>query len=178
MSWTLLMIFLVLIAPVKAGALATVSKRGVRGAFGFMVWGVSVQGRFLLEAGKREIRIGSRPMKLPRKKSGRFSFSRLIRSGAWKLLRRGVTIQRADAQMQLGLRDAAAAALLAGLAQALSGLLPGVRFRALPRLGGPWELRAKCIAETRLGILLAAFALTALFRGQKEEKTWIIPSAA
>lgn len=174
----LIVLFLLWITPVKAGLLLRAGEDGTQGEIGVMAWGIPL--RFSLRRGRRglEAVFHGRPVALPRPRgksaAGPAALSLLL-PGKASPLRRAVTVREAEIALQIGLRDAAAAALLTGLIRAAAGLLPGIRLRAVPCLGGGWALRARCIAEGRAGMLWTAYALSA--RRAKEEKAWSIPSA-
>ena len=174
-------LFLLLIAPVKLGAAAGVGREGIRIRLGLMVWGLRWQGAIRLQQGRAVLLIRGRQVPLPPRKQGSPPAASTLRHLFFpdpaQSRRRGVRITRAELHLDVGSRDAAAAALLTGLLRAAACLIPGVRITARPRMGGLWAARALCIAESRLGILCVAYAL-ALKAGKKEEKSWSIPSAA
>ena len=169
----LLILFLLLLAPVKAGAVLFADREGVRGKIGVMVWGVRLQAEVRLCPGGSEIRFRGKPLPPLRRRKGT---GPVFRGQGWGLLKRGVRVLRAEAACEIGFQDAAAAALLTGLVRAVSGFVPVLKLTARP--GPRFALAAKCIAESRLGILWAAYALRLWGRGRKEDKAWIIPSAA
>lgn len=183
MAAVLTMLFLLWITPVKAGAVVNWNGKCLRVKLGLMIWGVRLRGDARLENGQSELRLLGRRVTLPRRKKprpGAIGFARaLLRVyAAHPWLRQGGRILRAEAEIGLGIRDAARAALLCGLIRAVGSLIPRARFRACPRPDGQWSGRAMCIIEGRAGMLCLACALAYLACVQKEEKPWSIPSAA
>ena len=86
--------------------------------------------------------------------------SLLLKSnGQEAALRKLVKVNTFIIALRLGGGDAAALALGAGALRALGGALPSLRFQCVPCLNGKTALRAVCIAEARLGILLVAWLL-------------------
>ena len=77
-----------------------------------------------------------------------------------------------DVFLQIGGQNAAFIALAAGFLQALNPLLPQANVVCRPSFGGETKAYLRCIAEARLGILLAAWLRWRKERraGQKEEK--------
>ena len=172
LPFTLLILFLLWITPVKAGALLRWDREGARCRLGILIWGIRRQWEIAPRKGAL-----ARLMRLRKKRRPAAPFFKGFSSAGGKLLRRAVRLQRAEIDGEIGLHDAAASTLLCGSLQAAGGMIPGLRLSIRPRLDGRWALRGLCIAESRLGILCVALIL-ALRAGKKEEKPWIIPSAA
>ncbi len=168
-AWLGLALFLLFIAPVRAGVRVRLDEKGLRGAAGLMVWGLRDQVDFA--AGRN----GTEPLRLTaafRGKNlplpaGKREGGRLLRAlglalranGREAVLRRAVRVNTLTVSLRLGLQDAAALALAAGFLRAAGGTVPGLRFRCVPALGGKSALQAACITETRLGILMGAWLL-------------------
>ncbi|MBR1583983.1 MAG: hypothetical protein IJ662_00400 [Clostridia bacterium] len=175
-SILLLILYALWITPVKAGATLRLGGGPIRGEIGIMIWGLTVQGRYGMTDGQFHLWIGHKL--LPTRKDRRVPKLPLLRhffrSGPLGI--RPVTLQALEIQVDVGAQSAATAALLCGLLQAAGGVTPILRLQARPRPGQPSALRARCIAQGRLGILLSAYILAA--KAQKEEHhPWIIPSA-
>ncbi len=97
----------------------------------------------------------------------------LLRSNADRaMLRNAVRVSALDVFLQIGGQNAAFIALAAGFLQALNPLLPQANVVCRPSFGGETKAYLRCIAEARLGILLAAWLRWRKERraGQKEEK--------
>lgn len=167
-----LLLFLIFITPVRAGALIRADQTGTRAKIGVMAWGVRRQWEIAGTPGA----VG-RILDARKKHPGGKGLLKGLFPARGGGLRRAVRLQRAEICAEIGLRDAAAAALLCSGLTAVGGMIPGLRLSVRPRLDGRWALRGLCIAESRLGILCVALIL-ALRAGKKEEKPWIIPSAA
>ena len=189
MAWWMTAMFLLLITPVRLGAALRWEKGLPRAAVGVMVWGVS--GQVFLRSGRDEkgkLRLTASvfgketPVTPGKAKAGqglRALWLSLRSNGRLSLLRYTVKIRVFDVSVRLGIEDAARAALAVGLIRALASAVPRLRLRCVPALGGQTAASLRCIADARLGILLAAALLwRARRRGRKEEKPWIIPSGA
>ncbi len=176
MAWMALGLFLLLIAPVRAGARVQWDEKGLRGAVGVMVWGlrgqIDVRGARAGEGGPRlTAAFRGKTVKLPRRKKRTGMGLKLLRlmlksNGKGAALRRAVRVRTLEVFLRLWAMDAAALALGAGALRALGGAVPALRFRCVPDLGGKSGLRAVCIAEARLGILLAAWIIWKRGQGQ------------
>lgn len=83
-------------------------------------------------------------------------------------LLRHSTLRRLEIRVRVG-GDAALAAVITGLVRGIAGLLPRAGIRCDPGFGETGALRAKCILEARLGILLAA-ALAGRFARKARRK--------
>lgn len=182
-------IYLLLIAPVKAGALLFWEDRFPACALGLRLWGIPFSARF---AGRRDER-GNFYIEtaLPgRRGPGRQTLSSpspgLIKAldgirglgAALPLLKSGVRLS-GRLQAVLGGENAGLLCCLAGALQALFALSRRFSLDVQPLFRGRSGFRFLCIAETRLGTLLAAALLGALHArtaGKKEEASWIIPS--
>ena len=188
MAIALTILYALLAAPVRAGAMVRAGGGPMTGAAGVMIWGFRLQIR--LEGGrnadgKPEIRFFFRGRRLypvrnrrPRELPRLLSLPKRL-GPARTLLRRGVRLRALEIAARIGGQDAARVALLTGLIRALSPAAPIVRVRCEPAFGGGSALRARCIADARLGTLLAACLLggiSLLRAGRKEETSWIIPS--
>ena len=79
-----------------------------------------------------------------------------------------VTVRHLEVRLRVG-GDAALAAVITGLVRGIAGLLPRAGIRCDPGFGETGALRAKCILEARLGILLAA-ALAGRFARKARRK--------
>lgn len=169
MAWFGLALFLLFIAPVRAGVRVQWDENGLRGAVGLMVWGLREQADFSLgrgAAGQLRLTAAFRGKNLPlpqgknRAGLGFKLLGLLLKSnGKNAALRGAVRVNTLNADLRLGGGDAAALALAAGTLRAVGSALPVLRFRCVPALGGKTALRAVCIAEARLGILLVAWLL-------------------
>ncbi|MBQ6960610.1 MAG: hypothetical protein IJP78_06505 [Clostridia bacterium] len=176
MVWLLTAVFLLLITPVRVGVRLQWDENGPRGAVGMMVWGLREQADFSLGRGAAgQLRLTAafhgKSLPLPQRKNraalGVKLLGRLLKSnGKNAALGRLVRVNAMNVALRLGGQDAAALALAAGTLRAIGGALPRLRFRCVPALGGKTALRAVCIAESRLGILLAAWIIWK--RGQKQ----------
>ena len=181
MIWWGLALFLLLIAPVKAGVRLQWDENGLRGAVGLMVWGWREQadfsagrnpaGRWALTAAYR-----GKNLPLPAEKGNAGTILKLVglllkSNGDGAALRKLVRVDTLDVALRLGGQDAAALALGAGFLRAVGGALPFLRFQCLPALGGKSGLRAVCIAEARLGILLAAALIWKKSKERKKKST-------
>ena len=169
MAWVGLGLFLLFIAPVRAGIRVQWDENGQRGAAGVMVWGIQEQADFSLTrsaAGALRLTAAFRgkSLPLPRMKNrpalGMKLLGLLLKSnGKEAALRKLVRVNTLSVALRLGGADAAALALSAGALRAISGAMPFLRFQCVPSLNGKTALRAVCIAEARLGILLVAWLL-------------------
>ncbi len=168
-AWLGLALFLLFISPVRAGVRVRWDETGLRGAAGLMIWGLRDQVDFAAErnaAGVPRLTAAFRGKDLPLPE-GKNKGNRLIRllglllrsNGQNAVFRRVVRVNTLSFTLRLGLQDAAALALAAGLLRAAGGAASGLRFRCVPALGGKSGLQAVCIAETRLGILMGAWML-------------------
>lgn len=183
MAAVLIALFLLWITPVKAGVILRGDGKSVEIRLGIMVWGLRLTGRAIIGPGMRRLSLLGRQVPFPKRREKRppmlswiLSLRRVMRRHPW--LRQGARMRKAEIQLELGLRDAAAAALLTGLIRALSGVVQGLVIRARPRLDGQWRVYAACIIEGRAGMIGLACALARLSNRKKEEKPWSIPSAA
>ena len=169
MFWWLTAVFLLLIAPVRAGVRVQWDENGLRGAAGLMVWGLREQADFSLArgaAGRLQLTAAfhGKSLPLPQRKSraglGMKLLGLLLKSnGKNAALRGAVRVNTLNVALRLGGGDAAALALTAGTLRAVGSALPFLRFRCVPALGGKTAFRAVCIAESRLGILLVAWLM-------------------
>ncbi len=176
MAWFGLALFLLFIAPLRAGVRVQWDENGLRGAVGLMIWGLREQADFTLARGAAgQLRLTAafhgKSLPLPQGKSrsglGLKLLGLLLRSnGKNAALRGAVRVNALSVALRLGGQDAAALALAAGTLRAVGGALPFLRFRCVPALGGKTALRAVCIAESRLGILLVAWRMWK--RGQSQ----------
>ena len=183
MAAVLTVLFLLWITPVKAGAAVRWDGKELRAELGLMIWGARLRGEARLGGGKSEWRLLGRKAALPRRRKPHPSALRFFRSlgrvyASHPWLKQGGRIERAEAEIGLGVKDAAAAALLCGLIRAAGGGSPRARIGACPRPDGKWSGRGLCIIEGRAGMLWLACALAYAACVQKEEKPWSIPSAA
>ena len=169
MAWLGLALFLLIIAPVRAGVRVQWDENGLRGSVGLMFWGLREQADFTLNrsaAGTLRLNAAfhGKNMTLPQGKNraelGVKLLGLLLRSnGQEGALRKLVKVNTLNIALRLGGGDAAALALGAGALRAVGGALPFLRFHCMPVLGGKTALRAVCIAEARLGILLVAWMI-------------------
>ena len=169
MAWLGLFLFLLLIAPVRAGVRLIWDEKGPRGAAGLMVWGLREQVDFSLERNAADnLRLTAafhgKNLALPQRKNraglGIKLLGLLLKSnGKDAALGRLVRVNTLNVALRLGGGDAAALALGAGALRAVGRALPFPRFRCVPVLGGKTALHAVCIAESRLGILLVAWLI-------------------
>ena len=169
MAWWLTAVFLLLIAPVRAGVRVQWDENGPRGAVGLMVWGMREQADFSLKRGTAgQLRLNAvfhgKSLPLPQRKN-RVSFGMkllglLLKSNGKKAaMGQLIRVNTLNVALHLGGGDAAALALGTGALRAIGSAVPRLRFRCVPALGGKTALRAVCIAESRLGILLVAWLL-------------------
>ena len=166
MAWLGLALFLLLIAPVRAEARLVWDENGLRGAAGLMIWGLREQVDFSLNrsaAGALRLNAAfhGKSLTLPQGKNraelGVKLLGLLLKSnGQEAALRKLVKVNTLDIALRLGGGDAAGLALGAGALRAVGGALPFLRLQCVPCLNGKTALRAVCIAEARLGILVAA----------------------
>lgn len=174
MAWIMMAFFVLFIAPVSVGTILRWEDGTLRGAVGVMLWGARAQisirlnrneeGKLLLTAAFRD-----KKFSLPRRKrkagAGFKLLGLLLKSdGKNSVLRKAVRVKTLEVFLRLGGQDAAALALRTGFFRGLNVLLPILRLRCVPVLGGHTAVNARCIAEARLGILL-----TAWFFEQKKE---------
>lgn len=183
MAAVLIALFFLWITPVKAGVILRGDGRGADIRLGITIWGVRLTGLASVGPGMRRLSLLGWQVPFPKRREKRLavvpwilSLRRVMRRHPW--LRQGARMRKAEIQLELGLRDAAAAALLTGLMRALSGVVQGLVIRARPRLDGQWRVYAACIIEGRAGMIGLACALARLSNRKKEEKPWSIPSAA
>ena len=187
MGLALVALFLVLIAPVKAGAALVWNQRNALGIkLGVMIWGVPLQMQISLKRNgkgepylERRFMGKARPLR-PRGAKGKSGIKALKAiGGARALLFRLIPVKKAYAFIQLGGENAALSAVLCGMLQILNALIPGVEIACRPRYGGEWGIKALCIAQARLGTLIAV-GLPVYFKikaaSGKEKEPWIVPS--
>ena len=187
MGVLLLIVYLTLITPVKLGAAVSVGSGPPQAAVGVMI------GGWKRVAHMRVRRQDGVPRLCAEIRGRRVILSRRSRTGwtgqaARTLLRvltdrkrsgRGLHLVTLDGFIQIGGQDAAATALLTGGLRAALACFPSARVRCFPAFGGQTVLRLRCIAQARLGTILAAGLMTALEthrQGRTEEGAWIIPS--
>ena len=183
-------VFLLRITPVRLGAAAHWERGLPRAAVGVMLWGVAGRAAFYTsrdENGRLRLTASvfgkTVPLAPGKNRAGqglRLLLMALRSNSRQPLLRYTVKVRCLEARMRLGCRDAAWAALAVGLIRAAAAAVPLLRVQCVPALGGQTEVHLRCIADARLGTLLAA-ALAGRVkrrRGRKEEKPWIIPSGA
>ena len=188
MRWILLGLFLLLIAPVQVGAALRWTGHMPCLTVGVMVWGVRAQteirarrdtaGTLLLTAtmGKRNLTLRPGGKNAG---NGLKALGLLLKSnGDSAMLKKAVRVRALDAYLQIGGENAAFIAILTGFLQALNPLLPQANIVCRPSFHGDTKAYIRCIAEARLGILLAAWLRWRRTRraSQKEEQAWTIPS--
>ena len=188
MTGCLIALFLLLIAPVQVGAALRWEGGFPRLLVGVMIWGLRVQtaisfsrdpaGHLLLNA---DFAGKPRPLPLHRSKGGHGlqALGLLLRSNERdRLLKDGIQIKTLDIFLQVGGPNAAFTALLTGALRALNPLLPRARIVCRPAFQGTTRLLARCIAQTRLGMLWIAWPRWRLRQKsrKKEETAWSIPS--
>ena len=183
MIWLGLVLFLLLIAPVRAGARLIWDEMGPRGAVGLMVWGLREQvdfstGRSASGALRLAASFRGKSLRLPESRGNGKKMLQalglLLKSnGKNAALGRLVRVDTLNVALRLGGGDAAALALSAGALRAVGNALPFLRFQCVPTLDGKTALRAVCIAETRLGILLVAWLIQKKQRSVRSEKVEI-----
>lgn len=188
MGWLLIILYALLIAPVRVGAALRWEGKTPTLRVGVMIWGFRLQtelrgrrdeaGRLRLVAG-----FGRRSLPLPAGKrkggEGIKALALLLRSNQKRAgLRRVIRVRALDFALQIGGENAALTALASGFFQALNPLVPKARILCRPAFHGRTRLYARCIAEARLGILWAAWLRWRAGRGsgQKEEQAWSILS--
>ncbi|MBR5110277.1 MAG: hypothetical protein IK099_08780 [Clostridia bacterium] len=188
MRWIGLGIFMLLIAPVQAGAVLRWEQGKLTLAAGIMVWGVRFQtliearrdtaGMLLMTAtvGKKTL-----PLRPSGKNAGKGikALRLMLRSNADRAaLGKMIRVQAFDLFAQIGGRNAAFIALATGFLQALPPLLPFARIHCRPSFNGETKAFLRCIAGTRLGILWIAWLRWRRHQraAQKEETAWSIPS--
>ena len=188
MRWILMGLFLVLITPVRVGAVLRWAGHLPSLTIGLMIWGIQAQteirarrdeaGALLLTAA-----LGRRNMTLhPGGKNagkGLKILGLLLKSnGDRAVFKKAVQVRALDAYLQIGGENAAFIAILTGFLQALNPLLPQANIVCRPSFHGSTKAYIRCIAEARLGILLAAWLRWRRTRraGRKEEQAWSIPS--
>lgn len=169
MIWFILVLFILLISPVRAGMRVQWDEMGPRGAVGLMIWGLRGKADFSLTRGAAgSLRLTAafhgKNLPLPQRKNraelGVKLLGLLLKSNGKNAdLKKLVRVNTLNVTLRLGGGDAAALALGAGTLRALGSALPFLRFRCMPVLGGKTALRAVCIAESRLGILLMAWLM-------------------
>ena len=169
MVWIALALFILLISPVRAGVRIAWNENGLRGAVGLMIWGLRDQVDFSTgrsASGTLRLRLSFRgkSLPLPKSKGNGKKMLQLLglmlkSNGNGADLKKLVRVNTLNVVLRLGGGDAAALALGAGALRALGGALPGLRFRCVPVLDGQTALRAVCIAESRLGILVMAWLI-------------------
>ncbi|MCR4885684.1 MAG: hypothetical protein K5919_02065 [Clostridiales bacterium] len=87
---------------------------------------------------------------------------------ALRAILKHVTVRRLEIRLRVG-GDAARAALITGFVRGVAGLVPRAGIRCDPGFGETGALRAECILDARLGILLAA-ALAGRFARKARRK--------
>ena len=186
MAWLLLGIYGLLIAPVRLGALARWKDGEMRLALGVMLWGARAVARFRSGRDKkgalclrgewlgREVELHPR---LPGRGQG---LGRILGGGnGFRRLGGLVRFTALEAEICPGGPDAAGTALWAGLIRIIAVFFPRLRVRCRPAFNGKTSAVFRCIADTRLGIIIAVCLfgrLKSLRTGRKEEKKWIVPS--
>ena len=184
MAWIGIGVFLLFIAPVRAGVLLRWEEGRLTGAVGLTLWGVRAQVRLFTQRDAQgrmglQAALGRHllPLSLPRGKKGAFPARMLLsaRNGPWQW---AVKRECFRVDVRFGCRDAAMTALLAGFLQALNGALPQAVIRCRPAFQGSAAVQVRYTARTRLGMLWGAYLLWRLRRrNEKEEsKQWSIPS--
>ncbi|MBR3107084.1 MAG: hypothetical protein IKH30_07870 [Clostridia bacterium] len=187
MRWILLGLFLLLIAPVRIGAALRWEHGKSALTVGVMVWGIRFQtmiearrdetGALLLNAA-----VGGKTLTLRpdgrNAANGIKALGLLLKFNANRAkMRKMIQVQAFDIFLQIGGQDAAFIALTSGFLQALNPLLPFVHIDCCPSFNGETKALVRCIAGTRLGILLLAWLRLSRRRaGRKEDKAWSIPS--
>lgn len=189
MAWLLIILYTLAVSPVGIGFIFRWENGTARAAAGIMIFGIRASVRAQVKRdGEGKARLillaGGRVIPVRREKGKRTGFEKIVRAlfakkggtGLKRVLRR----RTLEAKVQLGGENAAALALVAGFLRAVNGMAPGVMIRCRPVFGGETNVCVRCIAQARLGILLAAFLRALARRGKerKEEKEWIIPSGA
>lgn len=191
MAAVLILLYLIAITPFRAGVvLHAGGGRESLGAAGVLVWGIRIQGRIGWtkgENGRRQLYLGkAAPTSNPAPGPGVGDILHWLRAvhtanQGRMLVKKAVSLDALEVDALVPGPDAAAAALLTGLAQVIGGLIPRLHVRARPAFSGSGALRVRCMISGRLGMLLAACALgtiSYLKTRKKEEKSWIIPSEA
>ena len=188
MRWILLGLFLILITPVQVGAALRWTGHIPCLTVGVMIWGVRAQmeiharrdtaGTLLLTAtmGKRSLTLHPGGKNAG---NGLKALGLMLKSNGDKaMLKKAVQVRALDAYLQIGGENAAFIAILTGFLQALNPLLPQANIVCRPSFHGSTKAYIRCIAEARLGILLAAWLRWRRTRraGRKEEQAWSIPS--
>lgn len=186
MAWALILMYLILIAPVKGGLLLQAEEGRQEGAWGVMLWGVLIRGHVSVRRdGQGRLRlegVGRRKKQAAGKKGKWGKWIRMLGGKAPRyLLRKGVRPERLEVYVGIAAGDAALTALLCGALQGLAGMFPRLRARFYPCFGGKSSIRLRCIVSARLGILLfacVAGGIQRLLADKKEAKPWNIPSDA
>ena len=188
MRWILLGLFLLLIAPIQVGAALRWSGNMPSLMVGVMIWGIRAQteihaqrdeaGALLLTAavGKRSLTL--HPVRR-NAGNGLKTLALLVKSNTKRAaLKKLVRVRTLDVFLQIGGENAAFIALATGFLQALSPLAPKAKIVCRPSFHGDTKAYLRCIAEARLGILLAAWLRWRRTQqaSQKEEQAWTIPS--
>ena len=186
MGVLLLIVDLALITPVKLGGAVSMGSGPPEGAVGVMIWGwkrvAHIRVRRRDGAPRLCAEVGGRTVILRRSRKGwSGQAARMVLRGLTDRKRNGRVLRLVtlDGFIQIGGQDAAATALLTGGLRAALACFPSARVRCFPAFGGQTVLRLRCIAQARLGTILAAGLMTALEthrQGRKEEGAWIIPS--
>ena len=186
MEVLLLLVYLALITPVKLGAGVSVGSGPPEGLVGVMIWGwkrvahIRVRRQDGIPRLCAEVRGHTVALRRSRKGwSGQAARTLLRGLTDGKRGGRGLRLVTLDGFIQIGGMDAAVTALLTGGLRAALALIPSARVRCEPAFGGQTVLRLRCIAQARLGRIVAAGLMTALGtrrQGRKEEAPWIIPS--
>ena len=167
-------LFLLLISPVRLGAALSWAGGGFRLAAGILVWGVRVRGRLDGARGegdrlRLEAAVQGRPVALPQgKRGGAGALGRMLKRGGLRFpWGHAARLYALEGTVFLGGDDAAALALAAGALRALLARYPKVK--CFPSFGGECRGEIRCIAESRLGMLLAA-GLVLAYRSRREIK--------
>ena len=166
-TWFLIGCYLFWITPIRLGAIFSWQSGGKpRLAAAALCWGVRLPA----------------PSKRPR--SASLSFPHILSAlkkapfTRW-LLRHALRWEKGEIIAVIGGEHAALTALSAAAVQGIISVFPRTRCRVHPNFGGASALKAGCIVESRLGmLLLTALALILSDRdgAKKEEQPWIIPS--
>ena len=189
MAWMLIFFYLLLITPVRLGIALSLGE-GARVTVGIMIWGVSFQAAFWLERDQRGVlrwmstlpRMKERAeMNVGGRLKSALQFLRALKKadGARGNLRRCVQVRMLEIRAKIHLPHAGQAALASAFLQSLMKAIPVLRGSIQPAFREKSALQARCIFDSRLGMLCSA-GLLGLFSyrlaAKKEEEAWIIPS--